>query len=409
MKNKNFFYIRKCRCCNSKKLKKILNLGNQPLANNLLNNEKEEFYLYPLELNYCSNCHNCQLSICVNPSVLFDKYLYLSSVSNTFKNHFKSAAKKYISTLNLNKNSFIIDIGSNDGVGLMPFKSSGFNNILAIEPAKNLAKISKEKGIKTYNSYFNKKVIKRIKKKADLILASNVFAHAHDLRDMAQCMLDILSLKGSIVIEVQYLLRTLKDLTFDNIYHEHYNYWSLTSLNYFFNKLNVKIYRAEIINTHGGSIRIYITKNKFVKVEKNVKNILNNEEKFGLKNIKTYRKFSNKVKTIKKNVSSNIKKISKKYKKIIFYGAPAKATTALNFYSIKNRRMIIIEDNKLKQGKILPGVQIPIFPKDMLKKNRAELVIILAWNFTKEIKKKNKFISKKFLSIKKLEKKNLKI
>ena len=130
MKNKNFFYIRKCRCCNSKKLRKILNLGNQPLANNLLNNEKEEFDVYPLELNYCANCHNCQLSISVNPSVLFDKYLYLSSVSNTFKNHFKSAAKKYISTLNLNKNSFIIDIGSNDGVGLMPFKRSGFNNIL---------------------------------------------------------------------------------------------------------------------------------------------------------------------------------------------------------------------------------------------------------------------------------------
>ena len=409
MKNKNFFYLKKCRCCGSKKLKKVLNLGKQPLANNLLNNKKEKFNYYPLEIKYCLNCHNCQLSVCIKPSILFDKYLYLSSVSNTFRKHFDTASRKYINTLKLKKNSFIIDIGSNDGVGLMPFKKKGFKNILGIEPAKNLAKISQKKGIKTYNSYFDKNVTEKIKNKADLILASNVFAHSNNLKTMAKHMLDLLSSKGSIVIEVQYLLRTIKDLTFDNIYHEHYNYWSLTSLNYFFSNLNAKIYKAETIDTHGGSIRIYITKNKRVYVEKNVKKILNKESNFGLKSFNRYKKFSEDVKKIKQNVSRNIKKILKKYKKVIFYGAPAKATTSLNFYGIKNKEMIIIEDNKLKQGKILPGVQIPIYSKDILNRDKEELIVVLAWNFIREIKEKNKSLSNKFLSIKKLEEENLKI
>ena len=129
--------------------------------------------------------------------------------------------------------------------------------ILGIEPAKNLAKISNKK-IKTINSFLNENSLKKIKKGADLILASNVFAHSDDLKNMANCMLKLVKPNGTIIIEVQYLVNTLKDLTFDNIYHEHYNYWSLTSLNYFFKSISSRIYKAEKINTHGGSLRIYI-------------------------------------------------------------------------------------------------------------------------------------------------------
>ena len=404
MDKKNFFYLNKCRCCGNSKLKKILDLGKQPLANNLLHNKKQKVDLYPLQLNYCLNCHNSQLSICVNPKILFNKYLYLSSISNTFKNHFKNAAKKYIKHVDIQKKSLIIDIGSNDGVGLMPFKKMGYKNILGIEPAKNLVNISRKKGIKTLNCFFDKKIKKKINSKADLILASNVFAHSNDLNDMAKSMLEILSDKGSIIIEVQYLLRTIEDLTFDNIYHEHYNYWSLTSLVFFFKKHNALIYKAETIDTHGGSLRIYISKDKTRLLDKNINKILKREDKFGLNKLKRYKKFSKDVKNLKKNVNLNILRIIKKYKKIIFYGAPAKATTSLNYYKIKNKSAFIIEDNKLKQGKILPGVNFPIYPPKILKE-KAEVIIILAWNFAKEISLKNKNISKKFLSIKSLEKK----
>ena len=138
----------------------------------------------------------------------------------------------------------------------------GYKNILGIEPAKNLAKLANKNKIKTFNGFLEKKNLKKIKKNADLILASNVFAHSDKLKEMAECMFKLLGKNGTIIIEIQYLLNTLKDLTFDNIYHEHYNYWSLTSLVNFFNQFNATIFRSEIINTHGGSLRIYIKKNQ---------------------------------------------------------------------------------------------------------------------------------------------------
>ena len=247
----------------------------------MLSNENEKCELYPLEVNYCKQCHNCQLSVAVDPKKMFTNYLYTSSTSNVFRNHFVQAAKKYEKELKLNKKkSYIIDIGSNDGVALKPFLDLGFKKVLGIEPAKNLAKLANKNKIKTYNGFLDKKNIKKIKKNADLILASNVFAHSDKLKEMAECMISLLNKKGVIVIEVQYLLNTLKDLTFDNIYHEHYNYWSLTSLVNFFNQLNVKIFRAEKINTHGGSIRVYIKKDKKTKIEVSVKKMLKEEEEF---------------------------------------------------------------------------------------------------------------------------------
>ena len=197
---------------------------------------------------------------------------------------------------------------------------------------------------------------------------------------MANCMIELLSKKGTIIIEVQYLLNTLKDLTFDNIYHEHYNYWSLTSLNNFFNQLKVKIYRVEKIKTHGGSIRVYIKKDKNTKIEKSVKDLIKEEEKFGIKKYKTYQDFGNKINQIRKNVVENLKKLKRNKKQIIGFGAPAKATTALNYFNISNEIDFVIEDNPLKHGKFIPGVNIPIKSKDKIKiKNPT--ILVLAWNF----------------------------
>ena len=191
-----------------------------------------------MEVNYCENCHNCQLSVSVNPNKMFSNYLYTSSTSKVFRTHFINAAKNYINEFKLNsKKSYIIDVGSNDGVALKPFQDLGFKKYFRYRTSKNLAKLSRKNGIKTFNGYLIKKKSKKIKKNADLILASNVFAHSDDLKEMTECMIKLLSKKGVVIIEVQYLVNTLKDLTFDNIYHEHYNYWSLTSLTNFLNNL----------------------------------------------------------------------------------------------------------------------------------------------------------------------------
>ena len=219
---------------------------------------------------------------------------------------------------------------------------------------------------------------------------------------MASCMLKLLSNKGTIIIEVQYLLNTLKDLTFDNIYHEHYNYWSLTSLVNFFKQFTAKIIKAEKINTHGGSLRVYIKKDKNSKIDKSVKILLDEEEKFGLKKYSTYQDFAEKIYTIQKNVKKNIKKLKLNGKKLIGYGSPAKATTALNFFGVSSEIDFIVEDNKLKHGKFVPGVKIPIVSKNkIIDKNNT--ILVLAWNFYEDIKKNNAKLSDSFVSIKDLE------
>ena len=396
-------YKFECRSCGSTNLKRVVSLGYQPLANNLLKKADEKCELYPLEVNYCDKCHNCQLSVAVDPKKMFANYLYTSSTSKAFRNHFVEAAKKYSKNLKLSKNkSYIIDVGSNDGVALKPFLDMGYKNVLGIEPAKNLSKLANKNKIKTFNGFLEKKSLKKIKKNANLILASNVFAHSDKLKEMAECMIYLLHEKGTIIIEVQYLMNTLKDLTFDNIYHEHYNYWSLTSLVNFFKQFNTKIFRSEKIDTHGGSLRVYISKNKNIKIEKSVTQMLKDEEIFGIKNYKTYKKFGEKVYKIRENVIQNIKKLKSENKQIIGFGAPAKATTALNFFGISKEIEFIVEDNGLKHNKFIPGVKIPIKAKSKIK-NKNNLLIVLAWNFYDEIKKNNEGLSNNFLNIKDLE------
>ena len=374
-------YKFECRSCGNTKLKRVLSLGYQPLANNLLDKKDEECEFYPLELNYCENCHNCQLSVAVDPKKMFSNYLYTSSTSKTFRDHFIKAANKYIKEFKLNsKRSYIVDIGSNDGIALKPFKDLNYKKILGVEPAKNLAKLANKNKIKTFNGFLEKKNLKKIKGNADLILASNVFAHSDKLKEMTECMVKLLKKTGTIVIEVQYLLNTLKDLTFDNIYHEHYNYWSLTSLNNFFNQFSIKIFKAEKIDTHGGSIRVYVSKNKKIKIDKSVKRLLLEEKKFGIKNFKTYENFGKKVFKIREKVIKNIRELKKNNRKIIGYGSPAKATTALNFFGISKEIDFIVEDNKLKHGKFIPGVKIPIKNKSKINGND-NTILVLAWNF----------------------------
>ena len=398
------YYKFDCRSCGNNNLKRVVSLGYQPLANNLLKKSNEQCELYPLEVNFCEKCYNCQLSVAVDPKKMFSNYLYTSSTSKSFRNHFVNAAKKYEKDLKLNKKkSLIIDIGGNDGVALRPFQEMGYKKLLGVEPAKNLARLANKNKIKTFNGFLEKQNLKKIKKNAELILASNVFAHSDKLKEMAECMFKLLSNDGTIIIEVQYLLNTLKDLTFDNIYHEHYNYWSLTSLVNFFKQFNGKIFKAETIDTHGGSLRIYIKKNLQVKIDNSVKSMLNAEEKFGIKKLKTYQDFGKKVYKIRSNVIKNLKKLKKDNDLVIGFGAPAKATTALNFFGVTKEIDYIVEDNKLKHDKFVPGVKIPIKNKSQIK-NKKNMIVVLAWNFFNDIKKNNLNLSNNFINIKDLEK-----
>ena len=391
-----------CRVCSNQDMKRVLSLGLMPLANNLNSNSKTQSTKYPLEVNLCSKCYNCQLSYVVDPKIMFKNYLYLSSTSSIFVDHFKKAADKYIKILKLKSNSCIIDIGSNDGIALKPFLDKGFNNVIGVEPAKNIAILAKKKGIKTINSFFNNQILDKIKNKSELIMASNVFAHTDQIDEITQTVKKILKDKGLFIVEIQYLLNTLKDYTFDNIYHEHVNYWCLHSLRTYFEKFDLQVIDAEKIDTHGGSLRVYISKKNKFKISKNVKTILDEELMSGIKDGKIFDNFREIVENKKKTVIANFKKIKKKYKDIYGYGAPAKATTLINYFGISDYINFVFEDNELKHNKYIPNTKIKIISKENFNKN-IKCLVVFAWNFFNNIKNKNKYLSKNIISIKDLE------
>jgi len=393
------------RASNSKNLQPVISLGLSPLANNLLDSPEQEDELYPLEMMYCPDSHNCQLSYIAPADKMFKHYLYVSSTAKSFRDHFEEAAKKYINEFNLNSDSLVLDIGSNDGVALKPLQERGIQ-VLGFEPATNVADIAQKQNIPTINEYFTSKSVANLKGKADIVTASNVFAHADGLEEIAHAAFLSLKENGTFIIEVQYLLDTIKDLTFDNIYHEHVNYWSVTSLNNFFNRLGYVISKVDHINTHGGSIRVYIQRNNN-NVDESVSQFLNDEKEFGLLEYNTYLNFAKQVEQAKFNVIKNIKELKDQGLTIVGYGSPAKATTSLNYFGITNKEIdYLVEDNTLKHGKILPGVRIPIYSKDKLNEKLPDVIIVMAWNFFEEIKNNNQHLIEKgvkFINIKELQ------
>jgi len=401
-------YSTTCRASNSDNLKPVISLGMSPLANNLLDSEDDKDELYPLEMTYCPDSHNCQLSYIVPAEKMFDHYLYVSSTAESFRKHFEAAAGKYIKEFNLSKKSLVIDIGSNDGIALKPLKEQGIQ-VLGVEPAKNIAQIAKEQDIDTLNQYFDDKCVDgilTIYNKADLVTASNVFAHADELEKIVDNAFDLLKDDGTFIVEVQYLLDTINDLTFDNIYHEHVNYWSVTSLNNFFNRLGYSIVKVEHIDTHGGSIRVYVDKSGLPSNSKEI--FLQKEKAQGITEYKTYLDFAERVEQAKTNVVKNIKELKDKGLMLVGYGSPAKATTSLNYYGITSDEIdYIVDDNPLKHNKILPGVRIPIYSREKLNEKLPDVIIVMAWNFIKEIKESNQVLidkGVKFISIKDLSK-----
>ena len=397
-------YVTNCRVCGGN-LEHYLSLGLSPLANNLINAKDSSIDFYPLDLNFCNQCYNSQLSVVVPPGKMFDNYLYLSSTSSEFRKHFENFAKELKSNLKLKNNSILVDIGSNDGIFLDPIKKLGINCV-GVEPAKNVAKLANSKKLTTLTEYFSEKTVNKIINKygrADVVTAFNVFAHSDGLKSILKNVEVLLNKNGEFIFEIQYLLRTLKDLTFDNIYHEHVNYWCLLSILNFFEDSQLKIYKVEEVETHGGSLRIYTTKNKSKRVHRSVNQLVALEKKFKLDKYSTYLKFSKKVEKTKKQSLEMINKIKSDGNKIIGYGALAKATTILNYFGLnENDFQFTVDDNSLKQNKFIPGTNIQIKSINDIDANHYSYVLVLAWNFFDAIKKSNKkvFHNSKFIKLK---------
>lgn len=383
--------INYCRLCKSKKLVKVLDFGKTPPANSFLKksqlNDKEDFF--PLVVIFCTNCGQLQLSHVVSPEILFRDYVFVSSTSLVTVAHFEQYAKSVFSHLKLQKGDFVVEIGSNDGVLLKPFKKLGAK-ILGIDPAKNVARRATAEGIPTLPHFFTVTLAKEIVKKygkAKVIAGNNVFAHVDDLDEIMSAVGQLLDYQGAFIIEAPYNIDLLAKNLFDIIYHEHLSYLSVTPLNKFFKRFGMQIFHVVKTPVHGGSIRMYVKRiGAKYKVEGSVQKFLDFEKRKKLREIDTYREFAKKIKRNKIKLLRLLQKLKRDHKSIAGYGAPAKSTTLLHFFGIGKETLdFIVDDSPFKQGLFTPGKHIPVVAPKALYTEKPDYLLILAWNFADSI------------------------
>lgn len=391
---------RKCRVCKSKNLLKVLSFGPTPLANAFLSSKQIDFEesFYPLDVYFCNNCTFLQLGHVVSPKTLFNDYVYVSSTSPVFVNHFKKFADEIIPRFSLNKSSLIIDIGSNDGILLKPFKNQGIK-VLGIEPAAHIADTAKKDGINTIPEFFSVNLARKIVKthgKAKIVTATNVFAHIDDLDEVIKGIKVLLEDDGVFVMEAPYLVDFIEKRYFDLVYHEHLSYWAIKPLITLFSRFNMTLFDVQKVNSHGGSIRIFVKKNNSLyKVLKSIDNSLKLEKKYKLNDKNTFLKYSNLVLKNRLQLMGLLTNLRLKNKKIAGYGAPAKGNTLLNYFKIGSDLLdYIIDDSPFKQGLYTPGTHIPVYSAQKIKEDKPDYILILAWNFAKPIMKKYSWFEK---------------
>lgn len=399
MQKKDCVLLKCCRLCGNKDIIRVFNLGYTPLANSYSNkNVSSKLKKYPLGLNLCNGCGHLQLSHSVKPEKMFSNYLYKTNTS--YKNflHFKNYANKIKKKFS-RKGDKILDIASNDGTFLNFFNKKKFFRV-GIDPAKNLKKLTTNRGIIQIDDFFTEKTSFKIKKKYqkfDIITANHVCAHVENLNDFFRGVKNLLKDDGIFIFEVSYRGSVLKKNTFDTIYHEHLDYHALSPISKFIKKFNLKLFDFEITEAQGGSLRVYVSKNLRIRNKKKIKNQLIKEKKiYKLFNINTYKIFREKINNCKVQLQRILKDFDKKNYNIAGYGAAAKTTTLLNYFNLNKNKTIkfIFDDNKLKQGLYLPGTQIKILDPRYLFQENLDILIIFAWNYSdiiiKNIKKKLK-------------------
>lgn len=374
----------------------FLDLGRQPLANNFLTKFSPKQPKYDLKLYFNTQTKMVSISKRIPSSVMFNsKYPYRSSMSLTMQSSFKKLSDEI--KKRFNPTSFL-EIGSNDGALIKNFDNK---KVIAVEPCKNLAKITKKMNYKTFDKYWDFKLATNIKREfnsVNVIYSANTLTHISNLDNVFKSICHILSKNGVLIIEDPSLLECLKKNSYDQFYNEHIYLFSAISVKILLSRFDLELFDIKNLKTHGGSLRYYIKrkKNKRIKISKNVKKQINKELKAGLGNFLTYKNFSKKVIKSKQKILKILNNIRKRDKKVLGYGATAKAVTVLNFCNINNDLIQNFTDTTPEKiNKYIPGRNIKIlkYKKNILK--NFDYVFLGAWNFKKEIiNKESKFIKK---------------
>ena len=384
-----------CRLCKSENLFKFLDLGFSPISDQILTKEQlnEPETTYPITLNSCNDCGFCQLGYVVDPKLMYNEnYSYDGSATSTLRSHHIAMANQICEKFDLEKDSLVIDIGSNAGVLLSGFRDKGMK-VLGIDPSINVANIAREKGINVIGEFFSGELSKKIKEEygeVSVITGTNVFAHIDDLDDFFNAADTLLTKMGIIVIEAPYLITLLDNLEYDTIYHEHLSYLSLKPLKDFCKKRGMDIFNVEYNEIHGGSLRFFIGREGLREISNNISNHLQLEEEKGIYKEEKLEKFAEDVKNHKKELNTLLWSLKKEGKKIVGISAPAKGNALTNYCKIGPDVLdYITEKNPLKIGKFTPGMHIPIESDEKLLEDKPDYGLILAWNFSEEIIKNN--------------------
>ncbi|MCC3379488.1 methyltransferase domain-containing protein [Paenibacillus farraposensis] len=386
-----------CRCCGEKLNNVFLDLGVSPLANSYVKSENQMENVYPLRTYICEKCFLVQVQDYESPEHIFSDYAYFSSYSNSWLTHCQNYVENMMGKFHYTSETQVVEIASNDGYLLQYFKEKGVS-VLGIEPAENVAKVAMSKGIETSVNFFGTPIAKALKQKgkmADLLLGNNVLAHVPDLNDFVAGMKILLKPKGTITMEFPHLLRLIENNQFDTIYHEHYSYFSFSTVTRLFAQHQLSVYDVEQLSTHGGSIRIYAShsENPCFLTQASVHELLDKEAKFGMKNIEMYRGFQEKIEQLKRRIMKFLIELKDQGKVIAGYGAPAKGNTLINYCGIDCDYLdFTVDRSQYKQGTFLPGSRIPVYSPEKLKLTQPDYVFILPWNLKDEIIEQTSFI-----------------
>jgi SAM-dependent methyltransferase len=357
--------------------------------------EQEQFY--PLRTFVCEKCFLVQLPEHVAAETIFEEYAYFSSYADTRLKESKKFADAITESLGLNAESLVIEVGSNDGYLLQFFQGKEIP-VLGVEPAKNVAAAATEKGIETLAEFFGQNLARKLSsqgRKADLLVGNNVLAQVPDLNDFIAAIKLVLKPRGICTLEFPHLIRLIEGNQFDTIYHEHFSYFSFTTVEQIFAAHGLTLFDVEELTAHGGSLRIYgrHAEDDSKPIMANVDALRARETEWGIRRLERYRAFTDQVKETKRKILCFFRDAKAAGKSVAGYGAPGKGNTLLNYCGIRNDLLDYTVDRiPYKQGKFTPGARIPIYPPEQIRRTKPDYLFILAWNFKDEVMEQNAFI-----------------
>jgi hypothetical protein len=383
--------IEQCRICQNKNLKHILRLGNQYLVD-FLDNKEDINYVAPLELVLCSKKNNgcglLQLQHTVPPDLLYRKFWYKSGVNQTIRDDLEDIVRKAEKKIDLYDGDFVIDVGANDGT-LLRFYNNSSLKLIGFEPATNLMEEARSGTFKIFNEYFNSRIFEESfgNKKAKIITSISIFYDLDNPHDFVEDITKILDENGIWILQMNYLVTMLENFAFDNIVHEHLEYYSLQSLEHLLDKHGLEVFDVEQNNINGGSIRAFIKfkdSSKF-SISKRVNDMMVHEMKIGLSDEKTYLDFARQIKSLKQQTCKFIKDEINNGKKIYVYGASTRGNTLLQYYGLNSQFIqAASERNPAKWGKYIVGSMIPIISEEQARLEKPDYFLILPWYFADE-------------------------